>query len=151
MEEEVLQLRREKLGADHPDTLNAMHNLAISYSDAGRLEEGLKMRKEVLQLSREKLGADHPDTLDAMRNLAISYSDAGRLEEALSFLRCCAAESLAIHTGVRYNLSCYECLSGNHDRAKLLIAEEISSHVELKDQAMRDPDLEAIRDFIAAL
>ena len=83
MREEVLRLMREKLGADHPDTLSAMGNLANSYSDTGRLEEALGMREEVLRLMRENLGADHPDTLKAMTGLAVSYSETGRLEEAL--------------------------------------------------------------------
>ena len=81
--EEFLRLRREKLGAEHPDTLRAMGNLAVSYGNAGRLEEALGLREEVLRLRREKLGAEHPDTLGAMGNLAISYRDAGRPEEAL--------------------------------------------------------------------
>ncbi len=83
IQEEVLQLRREKLGIEHPDTLSAMGNLALYYSDAGRLEEALWIQEEVLQLIREKLGIEHPDTLSAMGNLARSYAHAGRLEEAL--------------------------------------------------------------------
>ena len=83
MSEEVLRLRREKLGADHPDTLIAMAALAESYSNTGRLEEALGMREEVLRLVHEKLGADHPTTLIVMNNLANSYGQVVRPEEAL--------------------------------------------------------------------
>ena len=71
------------LGPEHPDTLRAMHNLAISYSFAGRREEALKLREEVLTFRRKVLGPEHPDTLMAMGNLAFSYRDAGHREEAL--------------------------------------------------------------------
>ena len=151
MREEVLRLRREKLGADHPDTIRAMAGLASSYGQAGRLEEALGMREEVLRLRREKLGADHPDTLRAMNNLAYILNARSRLPEAVSFLRRCAAESPAIHAGVRYNLACYECLSGNLDGAKRLITEELATDPEKKELALSDEDLAAIRDYIASL
>ncbi len=77
------ELDRKVLGPEHPDTLNAMANLANSYFDAGRKDEALKLREEVLALSRKVLGPEHPDTLGAMRNLAISYLDAGRKDEAI--------------------------------------------------------------------
>ena len=83
LREEVLRIRREKLGSQHPDTLQAMHSLANSYSHSGRMEEALELREEVLRLSREELGAEHPAMLSAMHNLANSYLDSGRIEEAL--------------------------------------------------------------------
>jgi tetratricopeptide (TPR) repeat protein len=86
LREEVLRTRREKQGCQHPDTLDAMHSLANSYSHSGRMEEALKLREEVLRLRREKLGAEHPDTLSAMHNLAVSYKDAGRSEEMLELV-----------------------------------------------------------------
>jgi tetratricopeptide (TPR) repeat protein len=151
MFEEVLRLRREKLGADHPDTLTAMHNLASSYSDTGRLEEALGMGEEVLRLRREKLGADHPDTLSAMRNFAYTLNALGRLPDALSLLRKASAESPVVHTGVRYHLACYECLSGNLEEAKQLITEEIAADPEKKEHALQDSDLTAIHEFIRSL
>ncbi len=83
LKEEVLRLRREKLGSERQDTLRAMQSLAISYRDAGRMEEALGLEEELLRLRRKKLGPGHLDTLSSMQNLAVSYSDFGRLEEAL--------------------------------------------------------------------
>ena len=152
MSEEVLRLMREKLGADHPDTLDAMHNLANSYRRAGRLEGALGMSEEVLRLRRDKLGADHPDTLSAMNNLAVTLNALGRLPDALSLLRKASAESPVVHAGVvRYNLACYECLSGNLNEAKRLITEELATDPEKKERALSDEYLAAIRDYIASL
>ncbi|KAK5260992.1 hypothetical protein LTR40_003095, partial [Exophiala xenobiotica] len=81
--EEVVALRKSKLGADHPETLRSMHSLAIAYSEAGRRAEALQLMEEVVELQKSKLGPDHPDTVESMHSLAIRYSEAGRREEAL--------------------------------------------------------------------
>jgi hypothetical protein len=52
---------------------------------------------------------------------------------------------------VRYNLACYECLNGNIDEAKQLIAKHIRLHPAMKAQARQDPDFTAIREFIEFL
>ena len=51
----------------------------------------------------------------------------------------------------RYNLACYECLEGNLEEAKRLIAKHLSLHPEFKEQAVADADFTAIRAFIEAL
>jgi tetratricopeptide (TPR) repeat protein/tRNA A-37 threonylcarbamoyl transferase component Bud32 len=81
-----------RLGADHPDRLRSMNNLAASYADLGRHAEALKLFEETLALRKVKLGADHPDTLSSMNNLAITYADLGRHTEALKLRR----ETLAL-------------------------------------------------------
>ena len=81
--EEVLTLRRKVLGPEHPETLEAMSNLANSYGEAGRRDEALKLREEVLTLSRKVLGPEHPNTVQMMGNLALSYHAAGRRDEAI--------------------------------------------------------------------
>jgi tetratricopeptide (TPR) repeat protein len=83
LEEKVRDYYLAASGLENPDTLGAMHNLAISYYAAGRQEEALKLREQVLTLRRKALGPEHPDTLKAMGNLAISYNAAGRRDEAL--------------------------------------------------------------------
>jgi len=70
-------------GADHPDTLISMNNLAKSYADLGRHAEALELHEQTLALQKAKLGADHLDTLTSMNNLAGSYSEVGRHAEAL--------------------------------------------------------------------
>ncbi|MFO1484721.1 MAG: serine/threonine-protein kinase [Verrucomicrobiaceae bacterium] len=81
--EEALPLCRQVLGPEHPLTLKAMADLAISCEDAGRKEETLQWREELLRLRRKALGLLHPDTLLAMNNLAISCAAAGREDDAL--------------------------------------------------------------------
>lgn len=52
---------------------------------------------------------------------------------------------------VGYNLACYECTKGNLEKGKLLIAEQLKLHPEMKEQALADSDFELIRDFIEML
>ena len=46
LREEVLRLRREKLGAEHPDTLKAMDGLAVTLKGLGRLPEALALLRK---------------------------------------------------------------------------------------------------------
>jgi tetratricopeptide (TPR) repeat protein len=70
-------------GANHPDTLRSMHNLALGYHDSGRYDESLKLHEETLALRKEILGPDHPDTLDSMVSVAYRYAMAERYDEAI--------------------------------------------------------------------
>ncbi|KAK3985963.1 kinesin light chain [Cladorrhinum sp. PSN332] len=79
---QVMETRKTKLGADHPDTLTSMANLASTYRNQGRWEEAEKLFVQVMETSKTKLGADHPDTLTSMANLASTLWNQGRWEEA---------------------------------------------------------------------
>ena len=79
---QVLEIHKKKLGADHPNTLTTMANLAVTYSNQGREDEAEKLIVQVVEIRKKKLGADHPDTLITMHNLAATYSNQGRQNEA---------------------------------------------------------------------
>ncbi|WP_368396356.1 tetratricopeptide repeat protein [Streptomyces sclerotialus] len=82
-DERALRQSQEAQGPDHPDTLTARSNLAVSYSDAGRFQEALALCEGVLADRERVLGPDHPDTLIARNNLALAYGDVGRTREAV--------------------------------------------------------------------
>ena len=160
----VLHVRREKFGENHPTTLDAMNNMACLYWNSSRPEEALRIQEEVVRLMRDKFGGSHPDTLRAINNLAVFYGKSNRLEEALMMgyevrhlsSRGLRTKRIPYNEGLFYNMIRWTCLSGDQNRAKDMIRSAINECPELmdealKDQAMRDPDLEAIRDFIAAL
>ncbi|KND93897.1 Kinesin light chain 4, partial [Tolypocladium ophioglossoides CBS 100239] len=74
---QVLEIRKAKLGADHPDTLTSMGNLASTYWNQGRWEDAEGLEVQVLEISKEKFGVDDPDTLTTL-----TFRDQGRLEDA---------------------------------------------------------------------
>jgi tetratricopeptide (TPR) repeat protein len=79
---QVVEVERRVLGADHPDTLISMANLAATYSKQGQHDKAEKLKVQVVESSQEILGADHPDTLTRMANLAVTFSERGQHDKA---------------------------------------------------------------------
>jgi tetratricopeptide (TPR) repeat protein len=78
-----LTLSRKVNGPEDPDTLGAINSLALSYAEAGRRDEALKLREELLALRRKVNGPENPETLRAIQDLAVFYFNAGRQDEAV--------------------------------------------------------------------
>jgi tetratricopeptide (TPR) repeat protein len=83
-QKEVLEKRQRILGDEHPSTITAISNLAITLSDQGKLDKAASMKREVLEKRQRILGDEHPSTITAMSNLANTLSDQGKLDEAAS-------------------------------------------------------------------
>ncbi|KAM6493295.1 hypothetical protein JOM56_011429 [Amanita muscaria] len=81
---EISSARKTKLGADHPDTISATGNLALTYLNQGKWKVAKSLQVQVMEASKEKLGALHPATLTAMGNLALTYWNQGKWKEAES-------------------------------------------------------------------
>ncbi|KAJ6450515.1 P-loop containing nucleoside triphosphate hydrolase protein [Mycena sanguinolenta] len=77
-----LERCRKYSGDDNPDTLLAMHSLALTYNNLGQLVEAEKLYVVVLEKQKKLLGDDHLQTLHTMYNLAITYDNLGQFEEA---------------------------------------------------------------------
>jgi serine/threonine protein kinase/tetratricopeptide (TPR) repeat protein len=82
--ETALTLRREKLGPDHPATLDTMAYLARAYNNAGRFLDVVALDEKVFETKRAKLGHQHHQTLNAMETLIGDYQLAGLWDKALS-------------------------------------------------------------------
>ena len=54
---QVMETRKKKLGADHPDTLTSMANLASTYRNQGRWEAAEELEVQVMETRKKKLGA----------------------------------------------------------------------------------------------
>lgn len=80
--EQALELRRSELGAEHPDTLASMNNLALTLHAQGDLAGARGLQEQVLDLRRRVLGAEDPETFTAMNNLAGTLWAQGDLASA---------------------------------------------------------------------
>jgi len=69
LHEETLAAREDMLGPDHPSTLEIKNNLAIDYSNVGRIKEAIRMHEETLAARVRVLGPDHPDTIASRGSL----------------------------------------------------------------------------------
>ena len=79
---QVMNMRKKLLGAEHPDTLTSMGNLAGTYHNQGRWNEAEQLQVQVMEMRKKLLGAEHPDTLRSIENLALTHQNQGRKNEA---------------------------------------------------------------------
>jgi tetratricopeptide (TPR) repeat protein len=82
MTERSLGERQRILGAEHPDTLALMNNIALTYWAQGRTGEAAELQEEVLAKLRRILGAKYPCTLRYINNLTVIYQAQDRMMEA---------------------------------------------------------------------
>ena len=83
----ALQLRRQVLGPDHPDTLASVDDLGMAYHNAGRISDALPLLEANLKRKRSLSGPVRPDTLVALNNLANVYRTSGRTGRSQSTLQ----------------------------------------------------------------
>ncbi|KAF2190066.1 kinesin light chain [Zopfia rhizophila CBS 207.26] len=50
------------LGAEHPDTIFSMQELAVTFKDQNLDGEAISLMKKCVQLEKKVLGSQHPDT-----------------------------------------------------------------------------------------
>ncbi|KAF7169684.1 hypothetical protein CNMCM6106_004524 [Aspergillus hiratsukae] len=78
----VLNIQKQELGPEHPETLISMSNLASTYWSQGRWKEAEELEVEVLRLSKQVLGPEHPEALASMGSLASTYRKQGQWKDA---------------------------------------------------------------------
>src|SRR5207342_1707044 len=85
--ERAYDVRRQKFGDDHPDTLTSASNLALSLWWLGEFQRARALDEDTLTRRRRILGEDHPDTLTSASQLAIdlmwlgNYSQGRELQQ----------------------------------------------------------------------
>jgi tetratricopeptide (TPR) repeat protein len=79
-------------GPEHPETLTAQANLALSYGRAGRIADAITIGERVAADFARVRGPEHPSTLTAQANLAASYGQAGRTADAITIEERVAAD-----------------------------------------------------------
>jgi tetratricopeptide (TPR) repeat protein/predicted Ser/Thr protein kinase len=78
----ALELRRQALGDEHPETLRAMNQLGLLNWRQGRLDQAETLYRKALDTSRRLRGPDDAETLTYEMNLANLYRAQGRYKEA---------------------------------------------------------------------
>ncbi len=147
----ALASSEKAFGPEHPDTLGSVHNLGVTLSAKGDYAEAEALHRRALEIRKKNLGLEHSDTLVSVNNLACLLNETKRRRESIELLRFYTGLSEKVNDGVRYNLACYECLEGNLDEAKRLIAKHLKFHPEIQAQALEDADFANIREYIEAL
>ena len=73
----AVDIYRDLLGPEHPDTLLALHCLAIDYGRLGDYGRAREVAEHEYETKSRLLGPEHPDTLSALHNLVIFCDDLG--------------------------------------------------------------------------
>jgi tetratricopeptide (TPR) repeat protein len=79
---DVVNVREQVIGPEHPDTLRSRNNLANALWGEGKYAEVEAEYRAVLKLEEKVLGPEHPDTLRSRNNLAMALSGEGKYAEA---------------------------------------------------------------------
>ncbi|MFN7923515.1 MAG: tetratricopeptide repeat protein [Bryobacteraceae bacterium] len=79
---QVLVIRKEQKGEDHPEYALALNNYAVSLADQGQWERAVSLHRQVLDIRERVLGAEHPITASSFNNLGCSLKQLGHIEEA---------------------------------------------------------------------
>ncbi len=65
--QEVVRLKEQILGAEHPDVAISLGNVAYVLARLDRVEEALPYSERALAIDEKTLGVDHPETARAAR------------------------------------------------------------------------------------
>jgi tetratricopeptide (TPR) repeat protein len=69
--QQSLEITKQQLGAEHPNTAITLNNLALLYRVMGRYTEAEPLYLEALRILLTALGQDHPNAESVTRNFAL--------------------------------------------------------------------------------
>ncbi|MGW2938989.1 FxSxx-COOH system tetratricopeptide repeat protein [Streptomyces sp. NPDC001156] len=131
-------ITRRQLGPDHPDTLNARHNLASWRGSAGDAAGAATTLAELLEDLMRVLGPDHPQTLDARHNLAHWRGEAGDAAGAATAFAELLEDLMRVlgpdhpHTLItRHNLASWQGVAGDAAGAATAFAALLEDRVRV--------------------
>lgn len=84
VDQQVVDLFNTLYGDDHPLTLKARSELAVSLSQLGEMERALELNALVLAGYRSRLGEDNQYVAGALANMGASERALGRFDESLT-------------------------------------------------------------------
>jgi tetratricopeptide (TPR) repeat protein len=80
---QALEIQREHLGEEHPDTINSIENVGTTYSALGEHEETLKYHLQAWEIRKKVFGERHPDTAGSFDSVGDCYDNLGKYSEGL--------------------------------------------------------------------
>ena len=81
---QLIELREQAFGPDHPDVATALHILAARYHLVRRYDQAETLYNRALSIRTESLGHDHPSTVECLEDLGDLWRDRGDRTHAAS-------------------------------------------------------------------
>lgn len=126
------------IGSRDPDIIELRLHVLMQ---AARWAEALIAAEELIRLN--------PAAIPAYIHGAFSLHELGRTAEARDLLLQ-GPEELRNDPTFHYNIGCYEAVLGNRDAALASLEQSFALDATYRDFARRDPDLELLREALAA-
>ncbi|KAF2465569.1 uncharacterized protein BDR25DRAFT_360508, partial [Lindgomyces ingoldianus] len=126
--------RKRILGEEHPDTISAMNNLAVTLGDQGKLDESIAMLKNVYREITMLLGNYHPLSKVVCANL--TKRSLGRFAELYLQTPQESEEELCQQT-----LSDFEQTFGHQHPSNILLAKLIADVYKDQDQLDKEEQM----------
>ncbi|MEM1025635.1 MAG: serine/threonine-protein kinase [Myxococcota bacterium] len=73
----------DRLGPDHPDTLDLLEGMALTYRNLGQLEDAARVFRRVWETSKRVMGPASSETLQTANFLGRVLADQDRIDDAL--------------------------------------------------------------------
>jgi tetratricopeptide (TPR) repeat protein len=81
----ALEIRKEVLVENHPDTAGSYNNIGDVYANLGKYDKALKYHNKALEIFKDVLGENHPKTANSYNNIGIVYNNLGDYDKALEY------------------------------------------------------------------
>ncbi len=85
--QQILAIRENAIGRDHPDLATSLNALAFLYTNVGRHADAEPLYQRSLAIYERAFGRDHPDVAMTLSNLGRLYSEWGRYADAEPFFQ----------------------------------------------------------------
>lgn len=83
--QQAVAIRREVLGASHPDTAQSLNKLGLALRGIGRLAEAQRAFTQALEIDQAAFGPDHTNVSADLANLGLIMQDLGDLDSAQTY------------------------------------------------------------------
>lgn len=83
----ALEIRRNELGDNDPDTLQTLSSMGSVLRNLGNYSEAETFERKALDGRREVLGSEHPDTLSSIDDMGLLLHYTGKFEDAEVYYR----------------------------------------------------------------
>ncbi|MEE8455441.1 MAG: tetratricopeptide repeat protein, partial [Limibaculum sp.] len=67
---QALEIAAKTIGAEHPNYVGGLNNLANLLRDMGRYDEAERLFRQALEIGKKTIGAGHPNYAVLLNNLA---------------------------------------------------------------------------------
>ena len=152
LQREVLESWKRVLGAEHPYTLMAMDNLALTYAGQGRTDGAENLLLQVLELKRGAFGEEDSCVLGTMQNLSWTYYLQKRTEKAQElYLKILKSMRRAEHPDTlttKHNLALTYIQQGQMEKAEQLFLQVSKSRESVL--GAKHPDTLTTMDNLAS-